>query len=138
MYSDIRRWLNTTFYDDAFNELEKENIEITSVDNSAPSTSSSTNKYICDNTNDKIFLLSDADATTYYIKSEVRQAQGTDYAKCQGLYINKSNGNSCWWLRSPIDFFDEYASRVKYDGDMGYNAVNSTNYGVRAACWINL
>ena len=138
MYSNIRGWLNTTFYDTVFNDLEKENIETTLVDNSASSTSNSTNKYACSNTNDKMFLLSYAEANRYYVNKTSRKAQGTDYAKCQGLRVNTSYGNSCWWLRSPDYDYGNYFRYVNLDGVMGGKDVDSTHIGVRAACWINL
>ena len=138
MYSNIRNWLNTTFYDTSFNDLEKEIIETTLIDNRASTTSSSTDEYICDNTNDKLFLLSYAEANSYYTNDILRQTQGTDYAKCQGLWVNASNGNSSWWLRSPDDFIDYYASYVNNVGGMIDFNVYNTYLGVRAACWIKL
>lgn len=143
MYSHIRSWLNTTFYDTAFTSLEKEIIDITNVDNSASSTSSSSNSYACSNTNDKMFLLSYKEATTYYSSANLRTATGTDYAKAQGLYVYNSssstyNGNSYYWLRSPYCGNSYYANCVYYDGYISNYYVGRTSNGVRAACWINL
>ena len=83
--SNIRKFLNDNFYNTAFNDLQKELIEITEVDNSASSTASSSNGYACNNTNDKMFLLSYKEVTTYYTSDSARTAKGSDYAKCQGL-----------------------------------------------------
>lgn len=54
--SDIRIWLNDTFYNAAFEENEKKIIQISEVDNSAQSTDSAENGFACENTNDRIFL----------------------------------------------------------------------------------
>ena len=136
--SAIRKFLNDNFYNTAFNELQKALIETTTVDNSAESTEQSPNSYACDNTNDKIFLLSYKEATTYYTSETARQAIGTDYAKCQGLHVNSSNGNSSWWLRSPNSNYASNAYSFKHDGNFFNGHVCRTCYGVRPACWINL
>ena len=137
--SAIRKFLNDNFYNTAFNELQKAFIETTIVDNSASSTGTNPNKYACNNTNDKMFLLSYEEATTYYTSSTARQAEGSDYAKCQGLDVYKSNGNSYWWLRSsPYSNHAYYGYGVYYDGTIYYGEVGYAIGGVRPACWINL
>ena len=137
--SAIRKFLNDNFYNTAFNELQKAFIETTTVDNSAASTGQSSNSNACNNTNDKMFLLSYKEATTYYTSDTARQAKGSDYAKCQGLYP----GNNLWWLRSPYfnyisDDYDNYAYYVGNNGGITVSCVYHTYFGVRPACWINL
>ena len=136
--SAIRKFLNDNFYNTAFNELQKAFIETTTVDNSAASTGQSSNSNACNNTNDKMFLLSYREATTCYTRSTDRQAKGSDYAKCQGLYVYSSNGNSWWWLRSPHRITADFASDINGDGNITSLQVGRTNYGVRPACWIIL
>ncbi len=140
MYSHIRSWLNTTFYDTAFDTLEKQIIETTLVDNSGSSLSESTEAtYICSNTNDKIFLLSFKEANTYYSSNTARQTKGSDYAKSQGIYVDASSGNSHYWLRTPYVYQESAADCVHFSGNINSSAyVNNTSLGVRAACWINL
>lgn len=74
MFSDIRAWLNAYnqtpgfsggeswtsdgFLKKAFTDEEQEIISTTEVDNSASTTDSLSNSYVCNNTEDKIFLLS--------------------------------------------------------------------------------
>ena len=131
--SNIRKFLNDNFYDTAFNDLQKSIIETTLVDNSKSSTGNSSNSYVCNNTNDKVFLLSIQEATTYYTIDTSRQAKGTDYAKAQGLgvYI-------FWWLRSPDGLDANCAWDVHDYGHGGYSNVPRTDIGIRPACWINL
>ncbi len=138
MYSHIRSWLNTTFYNTAFSDLEKQIIETTVVDNSVESTASTSNSYACSNTSDNMFLLSSKEATTYYSSNSERIAQGSDYAKCQGLSVNTSSGNSNYWLRSPRSDNESRTNDININGGISYLDTNQTQFGVRAACWINL
>lgn len=141
--SNIRKFLNDNFYNTAFNDLQKTLIEETTVDNSASSTGYSSNSYACNNTKDKLFLLSYSEATSsaYGLNSNsARQAKGSDYAKCQGLYVYSSTGYSCWWLRSPDYQYAYYAYFVNDEGkvDNYYGTVGIAYRGVRPAFWINL
>lgn len=103
--SNIRIWLNNNFYNTAFSNLQKELIEVTEVDNGTWSTGYSNNMYACENTNDKVFLLSEREVTSVYFKNtSERGMYGTDYAKIQGCYQNtspKTYGQCGWMLRSP-------------------------------------
>lgn len=136
--SNIRKWLNETFYNTAFNDLQKELVQVTKVDNSVASTGYSSNKYTCKDTNDKVFLLSFKEATTY---SAARQMKSTDYAKSQGCrqFTDSYKGNCLWWLRSPSNNNSIYARYVHCDGGVGYsNDVRYTHFGVVPALWIRL
>ncbi|MDD4154141.1 MAG: DUF6273 domain-containing protein [Bacilli bacterium] len=140
-HSHIRSWLNDTFYNTAFNAAEKARILTTTVDNSVASTGYSTNQYACANTSDKVFLLSYAEATsaTYGLNTDAsRQLQPSAYAQSQGVYTYTSNGNSYWWLRSPHDYYTVTARDVDYDGDVDFNNIAITYYGVVPALWISL
>lgn len=110
--STLRQWLNNDFYNTAFSAEEKAQIGTSHLENK--STYSST--YDSADTYDKIFLISYYDATNsaYDFNSDrtaydtARQMKGTDYAKCQGLWVSTSSsysGNSWWWLRSPYKSF---------------------------------
>ena len=138
--SAIRKWLNDTFYNTAFNELEKRLIEETLVDNSSSTTYKNvSSKYICNNTNDNIFLLSYQEASSYYPTDSDRIASGTDYALAQGLLDAKSNpGHSYWLLRSPYNY-DICVYRVNAKGVFeGAQYVYQNMLGIRPACWIEL
>lgn len=138
-HSHIRSWLNDTFYTTAFNSDEQARIKTTNVDNSVASTGYSSNPYAGPNTNDKVFLLSYAEATNgnYGLNTSVaRQLNSSDYAKSQGIYT-ASNGFNSWWLRSPNYIYDYYARYVHYDGNINSSNVNLTNYGVVPALWIS-
>ena len=149
-YSDIRTFLNTIFINNAFTSEEQNLIQKTTVDNSGSSTGASSNKYACEDTQDKIFLLSLSEITntSYGFTSSIsttntRYAKGTDYAKARGLYVYTTTGfdyigNSYWWLRSPYMNNKDYSSDVSLGGSVGNGIVNNSNYGVRPALKINL
>ena len=84
--ASVRDWLTETFYETTFNELERQIILSTEVDNSDSGYDTST-------TTDKIFLLSEneVEAYNYFV---IKGA--TDYAFSQGLL--KSNGKACYWF----------------------------------------
>lgn len=119
--SDIRSWLGNKFFNSAFSATQKPLIEETTVDNSADSTGISSNPYACENTKEKVFLLSYKESlnsaygfnTANTNADKVRQKQATDYAKATGAYASE-NGNAMWWLRSPSDNrkFNEKNSRA--------------------------
>lgn len=143
-YSTIRAWLNYTFYNTAFGAMQQAIIETTEVDNSVYSTGYSSNQYSCENTFDKVFLLSYREAvnssygfSTSSSNSTTRRKQGSDYCKAQGLSTGFSIGY--WWLRSPDYTRSDRAGIVGSDGDLGsYCRAYYTGSGVVPALWINL
>ena len=142
--SDIRKWLNDTFYNTAFTDLQKSLIETTAIDNKT--TGYNTNTYNSNqiNTEDKIFLLSYKDVfntSAYFNSSAARQKKSTDYAKSQGCWTNTDSsyaGACCWWLRSPRSSYSDRAYSVVGGGGYFNYFVFSTDYGVVPALWINL
>lgn len=143
--SDIRAWLNETFYKTAFDELAQRIIETTAVDNSAPSTASSSNSYACENTQDKVFLLSheEVNSSSYGLNMTTRQLKSTDYAKSQGCWQSTDSsyrGNGWWWLRSPRYNNSSHTHGVQLSGlaNVYTSAVCYELHGVVPALWIRL
>lgn len=137
--SSIREYINDDFYNAAFKNNEKEIIKITHVDNSPASTSHNPNDACCDDTDDKMFILSYQEVLEFYPTDDARLASGTDYAKCQGLM--ERDGYSYWWLRSPIyNYYKWHSNYVDYNGqiDGNFYSAGACEGGVRVACWINL
>ncbi len=145
--SSIRKWLNEDFYNTAFSTAQQNIIQYTALDNSAYSTSYS--EYNSVTTYDKIYLLSYSDALneSYGFSSDYseydtdRRAQGSDYAKSQGLWVATSSsysGNSYWRLRSAGNYSFN-TCRVDDDGYVSsYCSTSNTNNGVRLALNLNL
>ena len=139
--SSIRDWLNLDFYETAFTAAQKEAIKTTALNNSGYYTLTGDpdhTQYDSAATNDKIFLLSymDAQNGAYGLSSaDDRIAQGTDYAKCQGLQIFSNGLLSGWWLRSPGSSSDGACEVDVYFGWLSNGTtVNYITEGVRPAC----
>lgn len=163
-YSNIRAWLNgyngtsynvedytnKGFIDIAFTEEEKAIIKTTLVDNSLESTVDKENQYVCNNTNDKIYLLSYQEATnTSYgfdsdrkIYDSARLVQPTDYALARGCCMLTSTyyyGYGYWYLRSPNFGRNNSARIVCWYGYIdSCDFVTSKAHGVRAALEIDV
>ena len=100
---------------------------ITELDNSAYSTGYDSNPYACEDTNDKIFLLSYREATNidYGFNNDgdfndlERRKIASDYSRATGAWVNDS-GYGVWWLRSPDDWYDACSRDV---GNLGKSGV---------------
>ena len=104
------------FLQTAFTQKAQGLIAKTVVDNSPETTGYSSDtyatKYACENTTDKIFLLSESevinsgygfDAYISYGKGNARIRFPTDYAKANCADASSTDGcGGYWWLRSPI------------------------------------
>ena len=165
-YSQIRAYLNGLYYyyDTSSTETTKKTdyagkgflqtaftsnaqalIANTFVDNSVETTGYSEDtyatEYACENTTDKIFLLSESEvinsdygfaAYNSTGKGNARIRFPTDYAKANNAYASSTDDyGGYWWLRSPYDFISMKARRVSDDGGAGsIGSVSYTNYGV--------
>ena len=133
--SDIRQWLNNEFYTTAFNKAEKAKIQtslIKNEDNSEYGTNGG------NDTEDKVFLLSEKEAETLFSNKEERIAKATEYAQKSGVYVNEEKA-AWWWLRSPGDDSDS-AAVVPDSGGVGRNGddVYRDDVGVRPALYLNV
>lgn len=141
-YSTLREFLNNGFYNSAFTTAQQNAILITDVDNSASTTGSSTNKYACENTRDKVFVLSYKEAfnSSYFASNAERQLKVTDYAKATGAFFDTGDYENIgfWWLRSPYYYFDDNACYVYLDGYYYFSSVYHTSFGVVPALQISL
>ena len=168
-YSTIRAYLNGKYESDdtqstdyknkgflqtAFTGTAQAMIADTEVDTSKATTGFSertyATEYACENTTDKIFLLSLRESfnSTYgfpaYDEHGLRNArirEATDYAKANNAFQNSNTGyyGGIWWLRSPSCYHSDDARVVFHDGDE-YNCerVDGTKFGVVPALSISL
>ncbi len=99
----LRRWLNSEFYNEAFNEQERKCILKTSIVNNAGP-----------DTEDYIFLLSVDEAKSLFADDGVRRAKPTEYTVKNGVHTS-NNGCCVWWLRTRGGR-DDYAAFEGSDG----------------------
>ena len=120
------------FLQTAFTEIAGNFIASITVDNSAQSTSDATGilaqdtNNACKNTKDKIFLLSEQEATMLDYGFDVYNASGqgntrirvtTNYAEATGVSQSSTeNYGGWWWLRSPLSFSETVARGIRDDG----------------------
>ncbi len=155
----LRTWLNGTFMNTAFTSTEQGAIRTTLVDNSQSQGWAALPGFTDDyevtttggnNTNDKVFLLSLAEAyrylggrnreTWWYVDNGMTTP--TAYAKAKGAWTNSGDStiyidNCWWWLRSPGYYVQRNAAYVS-DGGLHYDHVHFTDGAVRPALWVNL
>lgn len=145
--SDIRKWLNNSFYNIAFTSTEKQSIVATSLDNSAyigdspeddiyfemPTGSS---EYNSNSTTDKIWLLSYDEAVKFKDNTSDGETETTKYAKVQGLY------GSSWRLRTAGCYYDyaciAYSNHVSSFNTNADGVVYDSKIGIRPALTLKI
>lgn len=135
----LRQWLNSDFYQDAFDNSEQSAVWTTTVvneDNWYYETEGG------NNTNDNVYLLSidEARDTVYgFHGSKTRKAKNTEYIEKYGEYISSNTGDGMWWLRSPGCNSND-AACVDFSGDVDYDGVDvdAIIHAVRPALHLNL
>ncbi len=143
-YADggLRAWLNGEFLNSAFGEVAQGLIETTEVDNSSYSTGYNSNPNACENTFDKVFLLSYREvvnsaygfASSSSTNDAARRMTVSDYARSTGTYMSTSSscfGCGIWWLRSPDYYYSYYARYVdEYGNANDSRLVSNDDIGV--------
>ena len=138
----LRKWLNESFYDFAFNKQEKKLIKTTTVKTSTnPETKvSSGNK-----TKDKLFILSIQDVLNEKYGFSKKALKYDELRR--GTYAWNPNAGGRWWLRTPGE--DTYMTLfVGSEGSLEYsygaNVLGGNDYygymglGVRPAMYISI
>lgn len=144
----LRGWLNDKFLNSVFTEKEQAAILTTKVDNSASQGYDGWNTKGGNDTTDKIFLLSYAEANRYlgvtYGNTNNTKARvaPTAYAIAQGArtaLAKTADGEPTgwWWLRSPGRSQSDAALVLTF-GSLYYSSVDGDDYVVRPALWVNL
>lgn len=156
-HSKIRAWLNgyevnneLTYWNDgflqkAFTEEEQAIIHTVEVSNDASTTDSSSSSYACNNTMDKVYLLSYQDLVNtayefdedYTYADYMRWKETTDYARANYAYTTDGSlkPNGWWWSRSPSSLSPSYTDKncrawsVKIDGKISDDYTVGTEEG---------
>ena len=137
--SSSRNWLNTTFYNSAFSQREKEliiNSYLTNHDSIYGNVDGGNNTY------DHVFLFSVNEAQTYFSSNNARKAQATQYALSKGAYFNKSTNSVTWLLRTPGDSAN-VVSYVRLPGDIDLDYIRYSDdafyyAALRPAIWVDI
>ncbi len=147
--SSLRAWLNDEFIRNAFSSAEQGSILLTVIDNSKSQCCNEWDTNGGNNTRDRVFLLSYAEANKYFgVSTEnknnmLARTSPTDYAYALGAYAYGSNTtaegkiSAWWWLRSP-GRDPKRAALILSNGYMDDFMVNRYRTVVRPALWIDL
>lgn len=133
----LREWLNNEFINDAFSPHEQEKILTTQV------TADENPDYtinLGNTTNDKIFLLSIAEAEKYFPFNDLSGGSCTPTQIAIDNYAVVGDLGKCsWWLRTSGSHQDlcAYVNENGYVNSSG-DMVVCTGYGIRPAMWISL
>ena len=112
--SDIRWWLNSSFYQSAFNESEKSCII----------------QSLVSGTLDYVFLPNRNQVLSYGLCDT--GCDTTPYAAGRGVQIGQSTGKGCWWVRMDVTHANGNAQFVGTRGNVyDTNRVTIGNNGVR-------
>lgn len=128
----LRKWLNTDFMMGAFNSSEQAHIIKQNLEN-----------VDCEETTDKVFVLSAKELVQYIPYEEERIAFPTEYAVAQGIFVNSGSfeenlaGRCDYWIRGNHEKkASSDADYVSGKGEIRYNEdTNDDMMGVRPAIW---
>lgn len=132
---ELKQWLNATFFNEAFSDIERDMIiqmEQDDMENSCTETLGG------DAPNDNVFLLSIQEAEDY-LDVPLRKCDITDLAAEEGGMKLLPYGTCNWWLRSSGKN-GEYAAYVDAQGNCVLDGcrVNYEHIAVRPAIWVRI
>ncbi len=139
----LRAWLNGDFLGEAFSGQEQQIIALTHNENPDEDRHGTEGG---NDTEDRVFLLSEIEAQVYFASEEDREMMGaaepSPLAVSQGIFQAEPNDldvrTSPWWLRSPGTYQNSPVF-VEDDGTVNPNGAIATNdcyCGVRPAIWV--
>ena len=129
--SEIRAWLLKDFYNTAFAELQKEVILATDIDLDENGTNDA---------QDKVFLLTKAEAEAAQTALGSCAKASTDYAKSQGTLVSADagyKGNGQWILRA-LGTTENAICRINPKGEQANANYAHITTGIVPAMWISL
>ena len=111
--SDLRKWLNDKYFEDAFSDDEKECIV---------------------EEDDMVTILTQDEVKEYFEKNADRKAELTSYANKN---ITTSDSYCGWWLRTPASSNQKeyYVSRT---GSITRTNIDAYDVGVRPVIWVEI
>lgn len=139
--SDIREFVTNDFYNIAFSESEKSQILTTFVDNSEAVYGYEEVKYTCEDTYDKVYLISHIESRSDFLYDYgLKGAKATDFSACLNIadfsYNASDYGTVSYRARNGGLYSGESAYRIY--GTSGAGVLCTTNIGIRPAINISL
>ena len=136
----LRAWLNEDFLNSCFTEKERAAILLTPVDNGEENCNPAYTVGGGENTEDRVFLLSYAEANLIFGETGGACAP-TDHAVKTGAHTSEryqADGRPAgwYWLRSP-GFDTDYVAMISTDGTRTYDYVTRSSAMVRPALWVS-
>lgn len=133
--SSLRRWLNSTFLNAAFNSSERQRLLTTTVITS-PGSLHRENGPV--NTEDRVFLLSNTEVYAYFANEAATAAEYTAYALSENPWAGNATapGAVDWWLRT-TDGYD-HPDSVRPSGRVGEGTRAYEGEYVRPAIWVTM
>ena len=127
----LRKWLNNTFFNDAFSTDEQDKILYSTV------TLNDHDRQSSDTVSDKLYILSAYETDRYFSSDRERRCNPTSYALSHGAHGFVGSSSCTYWLRSfgsnnmsPVVLAD---GMIDYDG----NGIATEN-GIRPVLRVNL
>lgn len=137
--SELRSWLNSEFFDAAFERGEQGQVVSTMLDNYAcyqhgPKRDSITAHA---KTTDRVFIL-DYDAIwKFFSIGKDRECVPTEYAVAQGAFVDAEVGTCWWWMRQLNSAQNGTAYLIASKGSETWGNMDLTNNAVRPAIWVD-
>ncbi len=133
----LRTWLNGAFLHAAFTPAEREQILLSKIETREEDGNRSEVGSV---TEDQIFCLNVEEATRLLAKDARRVADATAVVKVKGkIYINRRNGHSWWWIRSPEGYADNAAYVIDTGSVRSFGNIERYDHvGVRPAMYFSL
>lgn len=141
--SNLRAWLNETFFQTAFSDTEKKNVVATAIyDDDNPVFGTKGGEYSVN----RLYVLSASELNQYFRNNEDRMASRIPSAHAINPNTNQSDSaeehpylnTSYYWVRTP-GMFDYSQCYVHYTGNILYDGQSKSNWivGVRPAMWVD-
>lgn len=141
--SNLRTWLNESFYQTAFTDSEKKSVIATAVyDDDNPVFGTKGGSYSVN----RLYVLSASELNQYFRNNEDRMASRIPTAHSINPNTNESDSaeehpyldTSYYWVRTP-GMFDYSQCYVHYTGKILYDGQSKSNWivGVRPAMWVD-
>lgn len=130
----LRRWLNSTFLNAAFDSSERQRLLATTVITSPGSLHRSDGPIT---TEDRVFLLSNTEVYAYFANEAATAAEYTAYALSANPWAGSATapGAADWWLRTTSG---DHPDAVYSGGGVGEGARAYEGAYVRPAIWVDM